>query len=66
MTSLTFCVGGPAGGGGGPPPGVAEPAMVVLNSQSSAVEFDLISAYQVGVEVKLYTHDGQTRRTRRG
>jgi hypothetical protein len=29
MTSLTFCVGGPAGGGGGPPPGVAEPAMAV-------------------------------------
>lgn len=58
MTSLTFCVGGPAGGGGGPPPGVAEPAMVVLNSQSSStVELDLISAYQVGVDVKLDTRD---------
>jgi hypothetical protein len=27
MTSLTFCVGGPAGGGGGP--GVAEPVTMV-------------------------------------
>jgi hypothetical protein len=36
MTSLTFCVGGPAGGGGGP--GVADPVTMVWGGRRSGCD----------------------------